>query len=163
MTRRAELRPWLIGLPIGTTRRRAWMVRFGATIGSVVRVHRILVMNPEWRHLTIEDDCYIGPDVLLDLADEIHIGRGAVIAARVSVITHQDAGTGHASPTTERVPTFHSPTRIGAYAFVGLGAVILAGCDVGEGSIVSAGAVVTKPVSAGSMVAGVPARVVNPD
>lgn len=157
-----EVRPWLLGLPMGPTRRHGLLRRFGASVGSVVRVHQIKVMNPEWRHLTIEDDCYIGPDVLLDLADRIVIGRGAVLAARVSIMTHQDAGVGHSSPTVERVPTYRRPTRIGSYSFVGIGAVILAGCDVGDRAVVGAGAVVTRPVPAGATVIGVPARQPQP-
>jgi acetyltransferase-like isoleucine patch superfamily enzyme len=156
--RLVELRPWLLGLPIGPVRRRSWLIRFGATIGSNVRVHPIRVMNANWRNLTIEDDCYLGPDVLLDLADEIRIGRGAVLAARVSVMTHQDAGAAHDSPTAARVPTFHRPTRIGSYSFVGIGAIVLAGCDVGDGAIVGAGAVVTKSIQSGGKGLGVPAR-----
>lgn len=161
MTRFPELRPWLLTLPIGPPRRGQLLARFGVTVGSVVRVHRIQVMNAGWRHLTLEDDCYVGPDVLLDLTDRIHIGRGAVLAARVSVVTHQDAGAAHHSPAADRVPTFRRATRIGAYAFVGTGAIILAGCHVGDGAVVGAGAVVTRPVAAGAKVAGVPARVID--
>jgi acetyltransferase-like isoleucine patch superfamily enzyme len=134
------------------------MRRFGARVGHNVRVHPIRVMNAAWRNLTIEDDCYLGPDTLLDLADGLVIGRGAVLAARVSVLTHQDAGSAHASPTTRRVPTFHRPTHIGAFGFVGIGAIVLAGCDVGDGAVVGAGAVVTRPVPDCTTVTGAPAR-----
>jgi len=153
-----ELRPWLLGLPLGPTRRRRLLIRFGARIGSNVRIHPLRVMNADWQNLTIEDDCYLGPDVLLDLADEIRIGRGAVLAARVSVMTHQDAGAGHDSPTVARVPTFHRPTSIGSHAFVGIGAIVLAGCDVGEAAIIGAGAVLTRSVPAARTALGVPAR-----
>jgi acetyltransferase-like isoleucine patch superfamily enzyme len=43
-------------------------------------------------------------------------------------------------------------------AFIGAGAIILPGVTVGEGAIVAAGAVVTKDVAPGTLVAGVPAR-----
>ena len=48
--------------------------------------------------------------------------------------------------------------RIGAWADVGTNAVILPGVTVGKGSIVGAGAVVTKDVLPFSIVAGVPAK-----
>jgi UDP-2-acetamido-3-amino-2,3-dideoxy-glucuronate N-acetyltransferase len=43
-------------------------------------------------------------------------------------------------------------------ASIGSGAVILGGVRIGEGALVGAGAVVTRDVAAGEVVAGVPAR-----
>lgn len=45
--------------------------------------------------------------------------------------------------------------------WIGAGAIILKGVSVGQGSVVAAGAVVTKDVPPYSIVAGVPARVVK--
>jgi acetyltransferase-like isoleucine patch superfamily enzyme len=50
------------------------------------------------------------------------------------------------------------PVRIGAWADIGTNAVILPGVTVGKGSIVGAGAVVTKDVPPFAIVAGVPAQ-----
>jgi acetyltransferase-like isoleucine patch superfamily enzyme len=50
------------------------------------------------------------------------------------------------------------PVRIGAWADIGTNAVILPGVTVGKGSIVGAGAVVTKDVPPYAIVAGVPAK-----
>ncbi|MCG2727647.1 MAG: hypothetical protein L6244_03230 [Candidatus Methanoperedenaceae archaeon] len=46
-------------------------------------------------------------------------------------------------------------------AYIGAGAIVLAGVTVGENAIVGAGAVVTKDVEANAVVAGVPARVIG--
>ena len=53
------------------------------------------------------------------------------------------------------------PVRIGAWADIGVNAVILPGVTVGKGAIVGAGAVVTQDVEPFSVVAGVPARLLR--
>src|SRR6185437_2213645 len=50
------------------------------------------------------------------------------------------------------------PTRVGRRASIGSNATILCGISIGEGAVVGAGAVVTRDVPAGAVVAGAPAR-----
>lgn len=51
-----------------------------------------------------------------------------------------------------------APVRIGAWADIGVSAVILPGITIGRGAVVGAGAVVTRDVAEFEIVAGVPAR-----
>ena len=51
-------------------------------------------------------------------------------------------------------------TLIGSDVWIGHGVTILAGSRIGDGSVVAAGALVTKDVPSYKIVAGVPARVV---
>jgi acetyltransferase-like isoleucine patch superfamily enzyme len=53
------------------------------------------------------------------------------------------------------------PVRIGAWSVIGTNAVILPGVTIGRGSIVGAGAVVTRDVPPFSVVAGVPAQIIR--
>jgi acetyltransferase-like isoleucine patch superfamily enzyme len=53
------------------------------------------------------------------------------------------------------------PIRIGDRVWIGARAVILKGVTIGDGAIVAAGAVVTRDVEAGTLVAGVPAKYVR--
>ena len=53
------------------------------------------------------------------------------------------------------------PVRVKAWADIGTGAVILPGVTIGKGSIVGAGAVVSRDVPPFAIVAGVPARFVR--
>lgn len=54
-----------------------------------------------------------------------------------------------------------APVRIGPGADIGVGATVLPGVTIGEGAIVGAGAVVTGDVAPGTIVAGVPARLLR--
>jgi acetyltransferase-like isoleucine patch superfamily enzyme len=55
----------------------------------------------------------------------------------------------------------YSPVLIGEDCWIGTNAIILKGAELGEGSVVAAGAVVTSKFPSRSLVAGVPARVVR--
>jgi acetyltransferase-like isoleucine patch superfamily enzyme len=98
---------------------------------------------------------WIGPQAYLDARDlvlEDHVGWGP--GARV-------LGSEHTGQPID-VPIVQTdleikPVRIGRWADIGTNAVILPGVTVGQGSIVGAGAVVTKDVPAFAIVAGVPA------
>jgi acetyltransferase-like isoleucine patch superfamily enzyme len=54
------------------------------------------------------------------------------------------------------------PLRIGTDVWIGVRAIILGTVgEIGNGAIIGAGSVVTKPVPAGAIVAGSPARVIR--
>jgi acetyltransferase-like isoleucine patch superfamily enzyme len=53
------------------------------------------------------------------------------------------------------------PTFVRRGASIGSGAVIMGGVTIGERALVGAGAVVTKDVAPGGIVAGVPARLLR--
>lgn len=52
-------------------------------------------------------------------------------------------------------------TKIGNDVWVGHGAIIISGVNIGDGAVIGAGAVVTKDVAPYAIVAGVPARVIR--
>ncbi len=54
------------------------------------------------------------------------------------------------------------PTRVCQGASIGSGAVILCGITIGKNALIGAGAVVTKDVPPGTVVAGSPARMLRP-
>jgi acetyltransferase-like isoleucine patch superfamily enzyme len=53
------------------------------------------------------------------------------------------------------------PVIIHDDAWIGSGAMILKGVEIGQGALIGAGSVVTKPVPAGAVVAGNPARLIK--
>jgi acetyltransferase-like isoleucine patch superfamily enzyme len=107
----------------------------------------------------IGNHVWIGPQAYFDarhLIIEDHVGWGP--GAKV-------LGSSHTGMPVDR-PIIETdleirPVHVQAWADIGTGAVILPGVTVGKGSIVGAGAVVTRDVSPFSIVAGVPARFVR--
>lgn len=102
------------------------------------------------------DHVWIGPQSYFDARDMIieeHVGWGP--GAKVLGSTH--TGIPIDVPIVQTDLEI-KPVKIEAWADIGTSAVVLPGVTIGKGSIVGAGAVVTKDVSPFSIVAGVPAR-----
>jgi len=86
----------------------------------------------------------------------IYIGKGSYIAPNVGIIT--------ANHNIENLDahTEGKDVIIGEKCWIGMNSVILPGVELGEKTIVAAGAVVTKSFPQGNVVlAGVPARVIK--
>lgn len=103
------------------------------------------------------ENVYVGPRCQLGL---VRLERDVLLASGVQI------------PSGGKTHYFDDPTRpireqggerrtvtIGAGAWIGTGAIVLA--DVGQGTIVAAGAVVTKPLPDNVIAAGVPAKVIR--
>lgn len=104
--------------------------------------------------ITIGDRTYLGNDVHIHAIDPISIGAGCVLADGVFIAT-----TDHAR--TDRSGTHGTgPITIGDGVFLGQRAIVLGGVTIGDDATVGAGAVVTRDVAPGTVVAGVPARVI---
>lgn len=65
------------------------------------------------------------------------------------------------NPETHSRVHYNEPIVIEDDVWIGSGAVILPGVRVGKGSVVAAGAVVTKDVPAQTLVGEVPARIIK--
>lgn len=98
----------------------------------------------------------IGENVVLRGAGGIAIGDRVLIAAGAVITT-----VGHPLELPRWGITVTKPVKIGNDVWIGANAVILPGVSIGSGSIVGAGAVVSRDVPADTIVAGVPARVIK--
>lgn len=90
---------------------------------------------------------------IITLGNHVHITSG------VQFITH-DGGTlilRHLTPDLELT----GPITVGDYVYIGTNAMILPNVKIGNNCIIAAGSIVTKDIPDGSVVAGVPARVIK--
>ena len=79
----------------------------------------------------------------------IHIGDESYISSGAMILSH------------DFIKDIKTDTKIGKKCFIGANAIIMPGVSIGDFVIVGSGAVVTKDVSSGCIVAGNPARILR--
>jgi len=113
--------------------------------------------------IRIGQHVFIGLDTYLDcqFPELIDIEDDVTISFRVTVIVHDDARRMTHVEAGAGAGTV-APVRLRRGCYLGAGCLVLPGITVGERAVVAAGAVVTRDVPPGALVAGVPARVLRP-
>lgn len=133
------------------------LLRFcGFSIGQNVRVMRVQVSGVT---LSIGNNTFIGDRTVIVGGDShVIIGANCDISSKVSIVT----GT-HLLGTIEQAAGkgYSESIHIEDGVWIGFGAIILHGVTIGKGSIIAAGSVVNRNVPSGTLVAGVPAKVVK--
>ncbi len=136
-------------------------------IGQDARIWQFVVVLPGARigsdvnicsHCFVENDVIIGDRVTikngvqlwdgLRIADEVFVGPNVTF-------------TNDRYPRSQNLDVKLLGTVVEKGASIGAGAVICPGITIGAGAMVAAGAVVTRDVSAGTLVVGNPATVRN--
>jgi len=140
-----------------------WLRLLGARIGRRAVLHDVRFFNLYRRGiggLRLGDDCFIGDECLLDLAEEVRLEDQVTLAERVVVLTHTNVGYKD-HPLQRLFPAMAAGVSLRRGCFVGASVTLLPGVTIGERSFVAAGSVVTQDVPADCLVAGAPARVVR--
>lgn len=120
----------------------AWKM-LGAKLGKNVHIaYGVYVDVPNMKHLIVEDNVGFGPQCFL-LMHKIDMNKFDPLIVQ------------------RPMPMMEGPIKICRNAHIGSRAVIMPGVTIGEGSIVAAGAVVTKDVPSFVIVAGVPASIIR--
>lgn len=142
-------------------------VERNCTFLGTVRLDRDVIVG-KGSHL--EGDVSVGRGTYLvkddELIGDVSVGNFCAIARDVTVQArdhlmsrpsiqmrfydeHLDSSLPHVT---------HGPTRIGSDVWIGTGAIILSGVEIGHGAVIGAGSIVTRDVDPYAIVAGVPAE-----
>lgn len=135
----AILREWLGSVGEGVTIRPPFRVDYGTNIhiGDRVFVNYGLVAL-DCCEITIGDDCQFGPNVQI-----------------LTPLHPLEAG-----PRRDKWE-YAAPVSIGSNVWIGGGASILPGVNIGDNAVIGSGSVVTRDIADNSMAVGNPARVVR--
>lgn len=107
-----------------------------------------------WAVLTVGDLTFIGDEVFMNPCRPVLIGREVFLTQRSMLVTHN---VGHS--LLEGFENRFAPIVLEDRSQVGLGAVVYAGCRIGERAIVGSSSYVVSDVPPGKLAIGVPARV----
>ena len=143
-----------VGRAVVFTHPETFVVGSGVFIGE-----QVMIQGRFDGTCVIGDHCWLGPQAYFDARDlviEEYVGWGP--GAKVLGSTH--TGIPLDTPVIQTDLEI-KPVRVGAWADIGVNAVVLPGVTIGRGAIVGAGSVVTRDVEPFSIVAGVPARYVR--
>lgn len=132
---------------------------YGCSIGDETRVGTFVEIQ---KNASVGRRCKISSHTFI--CEGVHIGDGCFIGHGVMFINDNEprAVTEGGEPENEadwadRLVETVVEDRVS----IGSGAIVLGGVRIGAGALIGAGAVVTRDVAPGSVVAGVPARVMR--
>jgi len=128
---------------------------FGATIGKNSRISPSVKIWAPW-NLTVGDEAAIAHDVDCYCVDRLRIGHHATVSQYAFLCTaSHDIRDPH-------MQLISAPVEIADQSWVCAGAFVGMGLTVGQGAVVGAMSVLTKDVSAWTVVAGNPAKFICP-
>jgi acetyltransferase-like isoleucine patch superfamily enzyme len=120
----------------------------GSRIGTFVEIQRGARIGARCK---IQSHTFVCDGV--EIGDEVFVGHGVMFVNDKRPKATAEGGELQTEDDWELLRTV-----VERRASLGSGAVVLGGVRIGEGALVGAGAVVTRDVAPGEVVAGVPAR-----
>ncbi|MEA5551758.1 DapH/DapD/GlmU-related protein [Anabaena cylindrica UHCC 0172] len=127
---------------------------------GVILERNVLIGALNKTEIKIGQDTFIGPGVCIAGPGNIKIGKYCLIAAHTGIYANNHNFTDPIEPIK-----YQGITRKGIVieddCWLGHGVKVLDGVTIGKGSVIGAGAVVTKDIPPFSVAVGIPARVIK--
>jgi acetyltransferase-like isoleucine patch superfamily enzyme len=120
--------------------------------GTKIRVHE--------GEVSIGAKTVMGQECTISAFQHVSIGRECIVADRVMLIDF-DHGAVEVERPVRLQGIYKRDVRVGHNVWMGYGACVLRGVNIGDNSIVGTSAVITKDVPANAVVGGSPARVIR--
>jgi acetyltransferase-like isoleucine patch superfamily enzyme len=158
MGRRTRLYP-----PTGLANTEYVSIGRGVTIRSGVRLE-VVLHGQDWvPSVEIHDKVNIEQNVHIVCHGRIVIETGVLITGGCAIVdvTHPHLADYGAGTVASAIDPAFSETVIGANSFVGFGATILPNVKIGRNCYIGTRSVVTRDLPDGSVVAGVPAKIIG--
>lgn len=137
-------------------------IQFGNNVG-IGDFSRVIVstsLNDIGSHITIGNNVGIGEFAYLGGAGGLEIGDGCIVGQYLSC--HPENHIYDDIQTEIRLQgVTRKGIKIGKNCWIGSKVTILDGVEIGDGSIIAAGAVVTKSFPENSIIGGVPAKLIK--
>lgn len=133
----------------GTTLRRGVQIEVTSTLKELAAGCTI------GARVGISEGTFIGAKGQVSIGDDTDFGPGCRIIAEAHVFA--DPGQ-----LIREQPLTRKGITIGGDCWLGANVVVLDGCTIGDGTVIGAGAVVTRDIGPGVVAAGLPARVLRP-
>ena len=145
-----------IAWPLGNVRN----LQLGDRVSLGQRGWFYLPLNNRQAKIQIGAGTSVGNDFVITANNSIQIGRDCLLSYRVTVMDHSHVTGVGVSPVNSGL-TEGKPVSIGDKCFLGCNVVILPGVTLDANCVVGANSVVTKSFEAGSVIAGVPAKLLR--
>ncbi len=137
-------------------------VRSTVMIGASVKLDKGVLIDSagDGCCIQIDEHTHIGPYTCIGGPGNVKVGKHCLIAAHSGIIANNHIFSDPTEIIRKQGLTSQG-VAIGDDCWLGYGVKVLDGVTIGEGSVIGAGAVVTKDLPPYSIAVGVPAKVVR--
>jgi len=119
-----------------------------------------ITMAPQAR-ISIGEGCFLNKHTMLAAQEGIEIGDHVMFANHCFVGDADHRYDDPEAPVTQQGFVARGPVKIGSNVWFGVNCVVTGGVEIGDRAVIGSNSVVTKDVPAGTIAAGVPAKVLR--
>ncbi len=117
-----------------------------------------LTLGPK-AQITIGEGCFLNRNTMIACSELVEIGDHVMFANGCFIGDADHRYDDPTKPITWQGFTPRGPVRIGSNCWFGVNCVVTGGVEIGDRAVIGSNSVVTKDIPAGTIAAGVPAKV----